>query len=148
MAIINQDRPLIYLFHEKYITGASKKVAGLKVFGDGLLRVQGGRPRAPAEATMRSFILRRAGRPLIVLFLSSVLVFVGVRALPGDPALALAGESRDPAALQAIREKYGLDKPVPVQYVTWLSHVVRGDLGESTQERAAGARTRSSTACR
>ncbi len=38
VAVINQDRPLIYLFHEKYITGASKKVAGLKVFGDGLLR--------------------------------------------------------------------------------------------------------------
>jgi peptide/nickel transport system substrate-binding protein len=38
VAVINQDRPLIYLFHEKYITGASRKVAGLKVFGDGLLR--------------------------------------------------------------------------------------------------------------
>jgi peptide/nickel transport system substrate-binding protein len=38
VAIINQDRPLIYLFHEKYITGAGKDVAGLKVFGDGLLR--------------------------------------------------------------------------------------------------------------
>ncbi len=48
---------------------------------------------------MRSFILRRAGAAVIVLFLSSVLIFVGVRALPGDPALALAGESRDPAAL-------------------------------------------------
>jgi peptide/nickel transport system permease protein len=82
---------------------------------------------------MRSFILRRAGAAVIVLFLSSVLIFIGVRALPGDPALALAGESRDPAALQATREKYGLDKPVPVQYVTWLSHVVRGDLGESSK---------------
>ena len=82
---------------------------------------------------MRSFILRRAGAALVVLLLSSIVVFVGLRALPGDTALALAGENRDPAALQAVREKYGLDKPVPVQYVTWLSHVVRGDMGESSK---------------
>jgi peptide/nickel transport system permease protein len=80
---------------------------------------------------MRSFILRRAGAAVVVLLLSSVLIFVGIRALPGDTALALAGENRDPAALQATREKYGLDKPVPVQYVTWLGHVLQGDLGES-----------------
>jgi peptide/nickel transport system permease protein len=80
---------------------------------------------------MRSFLLRRVGAALVVLLLSSLLIFVGVRALPGDTALALAGENRDPAALQAVREKYGLDKPVPVQYVTWLGHVLQGDLGES-----------------
>jgi peptide/nickel transport system permease protein len=82
---------------------------------------------------MRSFLLRRAGAALVVLLLSSILIFVGVRALPGDTALALAGENRDPAALQAVRERYGLDKPVPVQYVTWLSHVARGDMGESSK---------------
>jgi len=80
---------------------------------------------------MRPFLLRRVGAALVVLLLSSMLIFVGVRALPGDTALALAGENRDPAALQAVREKYGLDKPVPVQYVTWLGHVLQGDLGES-----------------
>lgn len=82
---------------------------------------------------MRSFILRRVGAALIVLALSSVLIFIGVRALPGDPALALAGENRDPAQLAATRAKYGLDKPVPVQYVTWLSRVVQGDFGESSK---------------
>jgi peptide/nickel transport system permease protein len=82
---------------------------------------------------MRSFLLRRVGAALIVLMLSSILIFIGVRALPGDPALALAGESRDPAALEATREKYGLDKPVPVQYVTWLGRVVQGDMGESSK---------------
>jgi peptide/nickel transport system permease protein len=64
-----------------------------------------------------------------------------VRALPGDPALALAGESRDPAALAAIRDKYGLDEPIPVQYVTWLSHVVRGDFGESSKSGLPVAKT-------
>jgi peptide/nickel transport system permease protein len=82
---------------------------------------------------MRSFILRRAGAAVVVVLLSSVLIFVGLRALPGDTALALSGENRDPAALQATREKYGLDKPVPVQYVTWMSRVLQGDLGESSK---------------
>jgi peptide/nickel transport system permease protein len=80
-----------------------------------------------------SFILRRAGAALIVLFLSSILVFIGIRALPGDPALALAGEESDPVALQQIREKYGLDQPLPVQYVRWLGLALQGDLGESTR---------------
>jgi peptide/nickel transport system permease protein len=82
---------------------------------------------------LASFILRRAGAALIVLFLASILVFVGIRALPGDPALALAGEENDPVALQQIREKYGLDEPVVVQYVKWLGLALRGDLGESTR---------------
>ena len=90
---------------------------------------------------MRSFILRRAGASAVVLLLASMLIFVGVRALPGDPALALAGENRDPAQLAATRAKYGLDKPVPVQYVTWLSHVVRGDLGVSAKSGLPVART-------
>src|SRR5215216_5381430 len=83
---------------------------------------------------MGGFLLRRVGAALIVLFLASVLVFVGVRALPGDPALALAAESRDPAVLAAIRDKYGLNDPLPVQYVHWISLALRGDLGVDSRE--------------
>jgi peptide/nickel transport system permease protein len=82
---------------------------------------------------MRGYLLRRAGASLIVLLVGSMLVFAGVRALPGDPALALAGEDHSQRALAAIRAKYDLDKPVPVQYVNWLGHVVRGDFGSSTR---------------
>ena len=82
---------------------------------------------------MLSFVLRRAGAALVVLFLASILVFAGVRALPGDPALALAGESRDPAVLEAIRDRFGLNDPLPVQYVKWAGRVVRGDLGISSK---------------
>ena len=82
---------------------------------------------------MTGFILRRVGAALIVLFLSSILVFAGIRALPGDPVLALSGEERDPVALEQTRHKYGLDEPVLVQYVKWLSLAVQGDLGESTR---------------
>jgi peptide/nickel transport system permease protein len=54
-----------------------------------------------------------------------------VRALPGDPAVALSAESSNPQALNAIRQEYGLDKPLPAQYVLWLAHAVQGDLGTS-----------------
>jgi peptide/nickel transport system permease protein len=80
------------------------------------------------------FLLRKVGAALIVLLLSSMLVFAGVRAIPGDPALALGAENRDPAVLKAIRHKYGLDKPLPVQYLHWLSYAVRGDLGTDERE--------------
>ncbi|HET7328884.1 MAG TPA: ABC transporter permease [Nocardioidaceae bacterium] len=82
---------------------------------------------------MRSFLLRRTGAALVALWLASVIVFFGVRALPGDAALALAGEERDPQSLAEIREKYGLNDPVPVQYLRWAGLVLRGDLGESVR---------------
>jgi len=78
---------------------------------------------------MGAFILRKVGAALIVVFLASVLVFAGVRAIPGDPALAFAAEDRDPVVLEAIRDKYGLNDPLPVQYVRWIGLALQGDLG-------------------
>jgi peptide/nickel transport system permease protein len=78
---------------------------------------------------MGAFILRKVGAALSVVFLASVLVFAGVRAIPGDPALAFAAEDRDPAVLDAIRDKYGLNDPLPVQYVRWIGLALQGDLG-------------------
>src|SRR5258705_2788735 len=68
-----------------------------------------------------------------VAFLVTMGVFVLVRISPGDPALPFAGEERDPAAIAAIREKMGLNQPLPVQYVVWLGHLAQGDLGRSFQ---------------
>ena len=82
---------------------------------------------------MGVFIFRKFGAALIVVFLASVLVFVGVRAIPGDPALAYAAEERDAATLAAIREKYGLNEPLHVQYVTWIGLALRGDLGTDSR---------------
>jgi peptide/nickel transport system permease protein len=76
------------------------------------------------------FVLRKIGAALIVLVIASFLVFLGIRALPGDPALALGGEDRDPQVLAQIRHDYGLDRPLPVQYVRWVGHALRGDLGQ------------------
>jgi peptide/nickel transport system permease protein len=83
---------------------------------------------------MGGFLLRKVGAALIVLVLASMLVFAGARAIPGDPAIALGAENRDPAVLAAIRHKYGLDKPLPVQYLNWLGLAVRGDLGTDQRE--------------
>jgi peptide/nickel transport system permease protein len=83
---------------------------------------------------MGGFLLRRVGAALIVLLLSSMLVFVGVRALPGDPATALGAENRDPAVMAAIRHHYGLDQPVPVQYAKWLGLALQGDLGRDQRD--------------
>lgn len=80
------------------------------------------------------FILRRCGAAVIVLFVASVLIFLGIRALPGDPAVALAGQEAGPAAIAAIRHEYGLDKPLPVQYADYVTHALHGDLGRSTQD--------------
>lgn len=84
---------------------------------------------------MALFILRRLGAAAIVLFLGSVLVFLGVRALPGDPATVLAGQEASPAAVAAIRHEYGFDRPLPVQYALWAGKAVTGDFGRSTQDR-------------
>ncbi len=80
---------------------------------------------------MRRYLLGRAWQSALTLVLATVVVFVGVRALPGDPALALAGEDRSPEALAAIRVKYGLDQSVPVQFWHFLTNALRGDLGVS-----------------
>jgi peptide/nickel transport system permease protein len=80
---------------------------------------------------MGAFLLRRAGQSLVTLLLATIVVFFGIRALPGDPALALAGEERDPTALAEVRAQYGLDQPILVQYWRWLREVATGNLGES-----------------
>jgi peptide/nickel transport system permease protein len=65
------------------------------------------------------------------LLLLSVLVFSLQQLLPGDPAVVLAGEDRSPETIAAIRELYGLDRPLPVQYLDWLGGLFTGDLGTS-----------------
>ena len=80
---------------------------------------------------MRRYLLNRLWQSVVTLVLATIVVFAGVRALPGDPALALAGEDRDPESLRAIRQQYGLDKSELVQFWQFVSHAVRGDLGQS-----------------
>jgi peptide/nickel transport system permease protein len=84
---------------------------------------------------MLEFIVRRAAISTITLALISLIVFTGVRMIPGDPARVLAGTEADAAGLEEIREKYGLRDPVAVQYVRWVGLALAGDLGESIRTR-------------
>lgn len=80
---------------------------------------------------MFKLILRRIIVAVPTLILVSMLIFGLQKILPGDPVLAMAGEERDPAVLMHLREKYSLDKPLPVQYMLWVKQVAQGDLGVS-----------------
>ncbi len=80
---------------------------------------------------MLSFLARRIAQIIPTLFFVSVLIFCLQQLLPGDPALVMAGEERDPQAIAEFRKRYHLDQPLPVQYVYWITGVLHGDLGES-----------------
>jgi len=87
------------------------------------------------------FLVRRALISIVTLVVISLVVFTGVRMIPGDPARVMAGTDADEAGLEEIREKYGLKDPVPVQYLRWVGLALRGDLGESIRTRQSVAWT-------
>ncbi|MGW0249169.1 ABC transporter permease [Nocardia goodfellowii] len=80
---------------------------------------------------MTTYLLRRVPSAVAVLFGASVLIFLLLRAVPGDPASTLAGPDATPESIAAIRHQLGLDRSVPAQYVSWLHGVCTGDLGRS-----------------
>jgi peptide/nickel transport system permease protein len=82
---------------------------------------------------MWKYLLQRLATIVPTLFFVSVLIFGLQQLLPGDPAIALAGEERDPETIRYLREKFHLDEPLPVRYWHWLSGVLRGDLGDSVR---------------
>jgi peptide/nickel transport system permease protein len=90
---------------------------------------------------MIEFLARRAFISAVTLLIISLIVFTGVRMIPGDPARVLGGTDADAAGLEEIREKYGLKDPIAVQYVRWLGLALRGDLGESIRTRTSVAWT-------
>src|SRR2546423_9066580 len=81
---------------------------------------------------MRRYLLRRLLESAVTFVLVTIVVFLGVRALPGDPARTLAGEESDPATVAQIRHEYGLDRPLPVQYARHVEKALTGDLGPPT----------------
>lgn len=85
----------------------------------------------PSAAGPVAHLLRRLAWTLPTLALVGALVFVLMRLVPGDPALLILGDAATPDQLQALRAQYGLDRPLPLQFVLWLGAVLRGDLGMS-----------------
>jgi peptide/nickel transport system permease protein len=79
---------------------------------------------------VKRFIVKRLGFAVISLFLLSLTIFVFVR-VTGDPAVLLVEPGASAADLAAVREQFGLDRPLWVQYGSFLAHLARGDLGQS-----------------
>jgi peptide/nickel transport system permease protein len=87
------------------------------------------------------FLVQRAAISVVTLFVISMIVFTGVRMIPGDPARVMAGNEADEAGLEEVRQKYGLTDPIPFQYLRWVSLALRGDLGESIRTRESVVKT-------
>ena len=79
---------------------------------------------------MLNFLAKRILQLIPTLFFVSILIFSLQHLLPGDPALVMAGEERDPDVIAHIRAQYRLDQPIPVQYFYWVKGVLSGDFGE------------------
>jgi peptide/nickel transport system permease protein len=84
---------------------------------------------------MSRFLARRLGLSLVTLFLLSVIVFATAQLLPGNVGRNILGPFADDRSVEILNHQLGLDRPIVTQYADWISHVLRGDLGESLQYR-------------
>ena len=82
---------------------------------------------------MRGYVVRRLVALVVTLGFVSVLVFVAIRVLPGDPVLVMAGPEANLEVVARLRAAMGLDRPLVIQYVDWVGGVLRGELGVSLQ---------------
>jgi len=80
---------------------------------------------------MIGYVIRRLGWGLLVLFGVSIITFLVAFAVPADPARTIGGIHATQGALRNIRQVYGLDQPLPVQYLRYMRHVLSGDLGRA-----------------
>lgn len=84
---------------------------------------------------MWRFFVSRLGSALLVLLVLTVVVFTLTRIIPSDPAVVYAGPKAPPAELERIRERLGFDRPLPVQYLSYLGGLLTGDWGDSLSTR-------------
>jgi peptide/nickel transport system permease protein len=80
---------------------------------------------------MQAYVLRRLGVLVLTLLLISIIVFLVMRVIPGDPAQIILGTEANPEILAQVRERLGLDRPLLAQYLDWLRGLFTGDLGWS-----------------
>ena len=80
---------------------------------------------------MTLYVVRRLGLLLLAIVVTSIVVFLLLRLLPGDLAKVIGGTQATPEQIAAIREELGLDRPLVVQYLDWIGGILRGDFGTS-----------------
>lgn len=85
---------------------------------------------------MGKFLIRRVLQMILVLVGATIILFVTLFVIPGNPVGTLGGDrAKDPAVVAALEERYRLNEPLPKQYVFYLGNLLRGDLGEDFQQR-------------
>ena len=84
---------------------------------------------------MATYILKRLGLAIITLFLLSLIVFFAGQVLPGDPGRAILGNLASPRAVAALDHQLGVDRPLVVQYFSWVGNLLQGNMGTSYQYR-------------
>ena len=85
---------------------------------------------------MLVYVLRKLPGALATLLLASIAIFLLIHLLPGSPAVLIAGPDATPEVVKQIERELGLDKPLPVSYLYWVSGLLRGELGQSYISRA------------
>lgn len=80
---------------------------------------------------MTAYIIRRFLTTIPIILFITVIVFIIMNIVPGDPALTLLGQEATPQSLEVMRERMGLNRPLHVQYLSWVGNVARFDLGNS-----------------
>lgn len=80
---------------------------------------------------MGRYVARRLLETIPLMIIISIVVFMFIHLIPGDPARTLAGVEATPEEIEAIREELGLNDPLIIQYVNWVKDALRGDLGRS-----------------
>lgn len=88
---------------------------------------------------MISFLARRIASAIPIVIGVSIVVFITIKIIPGDPVASLLGPTSSPEARAALTARLGLDRAVPVQYFSWILHVIHGDLGQSIAKQTAVA---------
>src|SRR3712207_8211332 len=95
---------------------------------------------------------RRLGSLLVVMFLVASMVFFLTRLAPGDPAALMLGDQATAEDIARLRQTYGLDQPILVQFVLWLKEIARGNLGQSiflrSEEHTSELQSRQYLVCR
>lgn len=96
-----------------------------------LVKIYVALPSSPSKNAMSRYLLKRLLNLIPVLLGITLLVFLLLHLIPGDPAQILAGERATPETVEAIRKQLGLDKPLPIQYLLFLGNLLHFNLGKS-----------------
>src|SRR4029450_3318148 len=131
-----RDSPLIWLYYSPYTIAISKKMKGFVQLATGPWIFKGVTiEESGRTVSLLRYAVRRIGQTLPVALLVTVLIFLLIKLLPGDPATAILGDRASVQAVQALHKQWGLDRPLPVQYAVYMRKLVTGDLGQSLRYR-------------